>query len=756
MKFKIIVFILLTISVVANGQNTFYKVSGLVLNKITKSPVSDAYVTNSKETVQTYSDGKYILEKVRGGKNILTAMTYNNSSEFSTEVFITSDTTINLYVDNIYALEEFVITGTRTAKRIKDTPVITQVITAKQVTERGISDVKDLLMQEVPGLNFQEVGFGTAIDIQGLSSSHILFLIDGERIAGENGGNIDYSRINLNDIDRIEIVKGASSSLYGSQAMGGVINIISKQAKSKIDLNLNFRYAGLNQRNFKDTPKNHSQYNYRKSLDIQNMNANINIGFNLGRLKMNSDIAYKGFDGYQLYDSEPIVKYFPKYDITIKEPIKKLPMSISSYQDMQLAHRMSYKISNKVTAKANIRYYHLNKHDFVANNIYDQTIAITHGASVLYDINKNSNINFSIAGDNYSRYDKYESKEGRSLDYKNNYIQPRITHNHTFNKKQTLSSGVEYYRESLYGDMFDGSTGIFSTKDQWVATIFIQDDWIVSDKFSLIAGFRADYHEEYGFNPVPKLSAMYKLSPVRLRLNYAQGFRTPSLKELYMDWDHLGMFWIYGNDKLKPERNNYVSFSQEYNSRWLDLTVNLYGNWFKNKIEGVWTDDQTALRYTNIGKSRLLGVETMATLKIKTFLNVVGSYSYLNVSENEGMQLSSASPHTGSVRFENYINRNKKFATTLNFTAMFTGSKTFDVLDEIEIDEQPVEAYYSAGIAGYAICNFSVAQRLTKMVTLTAGVNNIFNYKSPIISFNSSTSPGRIYHVSIIYNFNKK
>ena len=163
--------------------------------------------------------------------------------------------TVSYMNDDPFNLEQIVVTATRTEKKIKNTPVITQIITSKQIEERGTGNIQDLLTQEVPGLNFQEVGYGTSIDIQGLGSKHILFLIDGERIAGENGGNIDYSRINLYNIDHIEIVKGASSALYGSQAMGGVINIITRKAKKKFEASAGIRYAGRNQQNYKDTPK---------------------------------------------------------------------------------------------------------------------------------------------------------------------------------------------------------------------------------------------------------------------------------------------------------------------------------------------------------------------------------------------------------------------------------------------------------------------------------------------------------------------
>ena len=111
-----------------------------------------------------------------------------------------------------FNLDEVVVTATRTPKRLMQTPVITQVITAAQIEDRGLTDIRNLLTQEIPGLAFNEVGFGTSINLQGLGGKHILFLIDGERMAGESGNNVDYHRLDPNNVERIEIVQGASSA----------------------------------------------------------------------------------------------------------------------------------------------------------------------------------------------------------------------------------------------------------------------------------------------------------------------------------------------------------------------------------------------------------------------------------------------------------------------------------------------------------------------------------------------------------------
>lgn len=657
--------------------------------------------------------------------------------------------TVSFMGRDYFDLEQVVVTATRTEKKIKDIPVITQVITARQIEERGIGNIQDLLTQEVPGLNFQEVGYGTSIDLQGLGSKHILFLVDGERIAGENGGNIDYSRINLYNVDRIEIVKGASSALYGSQAMGGVVNIITRQAKKKLEISAGARFAGRNQQNYENTPKNHSQYKYRIHLDKPNLNTNLSVGLNLGKFTMNTDVLYKSYDAYQLYDKKALVKYFPAYDKTVTEELSTTPTSISGYEDWQVAHKMAYRFNEKWKVQLKGSYYNLNKYDFVADNAYENSEDYTWGGVVEYAMNQKSNIVATFHADHYNRYDKFELKDGRRLEYKNNILQPRVAYTTTALKNQTLIGGLEYYRESLFSDKFE--TGEKETKSQWYATVFLQDDWTINRHFSLIAGVRGDYHVEYGMNVTPKVSFMYKVFPFTVRLNYARGYRSPTIKELYMNWDHLGMFWIYGNSKLKPETNNYISLSGEYVNSWINISANVYSNWFRNKIEGMWTNEQKELHYVNVGKSRLTGVEALCKIRIDRHLNLHGAYNYLYTGKDVGgVRLSSSSPHSGTVRAE-YNTRVPRFSTVINLSGTIMGKKNFDVLGELEINGEDVETYYQAKVKCYTMWNFTVSQYIMKNIRITAGVTNLFDFTSDRVTFNTSTSPGRNYFVACNY-----
>ena len=679
---------------------------------------------------------------------LLPIVTVASASAQTSRLISVPDSLEELGCADPFNLNQVVVTATRSQKKLKNTPVLTQVITSRQIAERGVSDIKELLAQEVPGLNFQEVGFGTDIDIQGLGSKHILVLIDGERIAGENGGNIDYERINLYNIDRIEIVKGASSALYGSQAMGGVINIITRKAKKKIEVTGGVKYAEKNQQNFKDTPKDHLQYKHRTHLDKPNLNGHLGLGLNLGKFTMNTDVLYKSADAYELYDKKGYTKYFAKYDTVVVVEPNGSPTHISGYEDINVTHKMGYKFTDKFKVNVHGSYYMMNKYDFVADNVFENTEDFTYGGNAEYAFNENSVLSASVHSDNYRRYKKFEKKDGRRQEYKNNIIQPRIVYTNTMLKNQTLTGGVEFYQETLYGDKFKNDN--YQSKSQWYTTAFVQDDWTINRQISVVAGVRGDYHEEYGLHVTPKLSFMYKPSPVTLRLNYAMGYRSPTIKELYMDWDHLGMFWIYGNSHLEPETNNYISLSGEYSNSWININANVYGNWFRKKIEGQWRNGQRELHYVNIGKSHLMGAETMCKIRVNRYLNLHGAYNYLYTAKDDnGVRLNSSSPHSGTFRAE-YNSRVFKYNTVVNLNGTFMGKKKFDVQDELTLPDgtKDEHVYYKAKVDAYAIWDLSVSQYIWEKFRITAGVTNLFDYTSDRVTFNTSTSPGRKFFVS--------
>ena len=156
--------------------------------------------------------------------------------------------------EDAIGMETVVVTGTRTPKLLKDVPIVTRVITADDIQKVDATNIGELLQAELPGIEFSySMDQQVSLNMQGFGGNAVLFLVDGERLAGETLDNIDYSRLNLDNVERIEIVKGAASSLYGSNAIGGVVNIISKESSEPWTLNLNGRYGSHNDQRYGGT-----------------------------------------------------------------------------------------------------------------------------------------------------------------------------------------------------------------------------------------------------------------------------------------------------------------------------------------------------------------------------------------------------------------------------------------------------------------------------------------------------------------------
>ena len=140
-------------------------------------------------------------------------------------------------------LEPVVVTASHTPKALKDAPVVTRLITLHDIRITDATNIQDMLIQELPGLEFGfAMGQETSLNMSGFGGNAVLFLVDGERMAGETMDNVDYNRMNLDNVGRIEIVKGASSALYGSNAVGGVVNIISRENREPWTANVNSRF----------------------------------------------------------------------------------------------------------------------------------------------------------------------------------------------------------------------------------------------------------------------------------------------------------------------------------------------------------------------------------------------------------------------------------------------------------------------------------------------------------------------------------
>jgi outer membrane receptor for ferrienterochelin and colicins len=653
--------------------------------------------------------------------------------------------------EDVFNLDQIVVTATRSKKALKDAPVITQVITSKDISNRGINNVKDILEQDIPGVEFQRGGFGADIKMQGLEAKNILILIDGERLAGETGYNIDYNRLNADNVERIEVVKGAASALYGSQAMGGVINIITKKSVQKWEASISGQWTQRNEVNFPDLDKDDAKYEAKKNLDLQNLNCNASIGFNLKHISGRMDFNAKSFDGYLLYNKKGVIKDFINIDTIIYDTLNPFPTGINGYKDYSINQKLEFPVSDKLTIKLKGSYYNHNEYDFVPDNVYQNYVDYSFGGKIDYLISEKSNVTATINYDNYKKYDFFERLNDKSLNYRNLIINPKVTGFIIAGKHQQITGGVEYLSESLLTNLFGSNSN--ENKKSITSVLFIQDDISLGKHWNFISGARIDYHTVFGAHVSPKISGMYKIKSWTFRVNYANGFRSPSLKELYLDWS-VAWFTIKGNENLKPETNNYFSGSIEFTKSFINTSVTAYYNNIKNKIDGIWKENQTVYQYVNVNSAKLSGVDILTSIKLLNHFLISGAYSYLKDKRPQGELVSSASPHTGNIKINwNYVW--KEYELNINISSTITGAKNFLESDNIVYRGEIVEGIYPVHYESYSIWRLSINQSFLQGINLTVGIDNIFNYTADIVSFNTSTTPGRRGYISLNINIDK-
>ncbi len=660
------------------------------------------------------------------------------------------ETKTYIFTPDVFNLDQVVVTATRTNKTLKDAPVITQVISAKQIESRGLTTVESVLETDIPGLDFQKVGFGTDINMQGLSSKNILILIDGERMAGENGNNVDYSRLNTNNIERIEIVKGASSALYGSQAMGGVINIITKKPRKKIEFSFGGKLTEMNQINFHDTKINDDDYNFKHNLDLPNTNYNATIGFNLNKFSGKTSFVSKSSDAYKLQSTDTMFLYPKNVDTVL---VYSDGANINGFTDYTIEQLFSYTPNKKIEANIKASYYNHNEYDFVPDNKYQIYEDFTINGNVKYKFNNDANIAISMNRDEYRKYDYLEKLEEKRINYNNIFLNPKLVGTFKIYEKHTITTGTEYLNESLLSDKYTYDT--LAEKQVNTSVLFIQDDINFTDKINVIAGLRTDYHSAFGLNISPKLSAMYKYKNHSFRVNYAKGFRAPNLKELYMEWTMPALwFTIKGDKNLQPETNNYLSLSSEYSKNNLNGSINIYKNWFKNKIEGEWHEHQTIYQYVNVASSELTGIELLLKYRLFKHFSFSGGYSFVHDERSSEAQMSTISPHSANMRFEFNL-RKGIYNTNISLSGKITGAKNYEYSESINYRGKDIDAVYDVHYNAFSLWNLTISQQIYNATNIILGVNNIFNYKAPIISSETPMTVGRRVFMSVQINVDK-
>lgn len=658
------------------------RISGSVLDE------SGAAVPGAGVTVEgmknagavTALDGSYSFELPQTGQKQLTLLATAIGYETQRRRIKEPE---GSYVENFTLaesqelLETVVVTATRTPKLLKDVPIITRVISAEEIERADVVHIGELLETELPGLEFSySMNQQVSLNMQGFGGNSVLFLVDGERLAGETLDNIDYNRLNLDNVARVEIVKGAASSLYGSNAIGGVVNIITKEPSEPWSVNVNTRYSTLGEKV-----------------------GSLSAGFKAGKLSGLTNAQYVQNDSIPLKNDGDYSKIYGSWNYNIKQQLIYKPID-----------------NLKFTGKAG---YYFRQRD-ASEDVKDNYRDFSGSLKAEYDFGESDNLTLSYTFDQYDKSDFLVANRRDVREYSNVQHNVRALWSHSFGEKDNIVFGGDFMRDYLLSYQFEDGA-----KTQYTGDLFGQLDWNPTERLNFVSGLRFDYFSDRGlFHASPKLGAMYKIGNCSLRGSYAGGFRAPSLKEMYMSFNMANIFMIYGNPDLEPEESHNFSLSAEYMTRRYNLTVTGYYNLVDNRITTAWSEALKGQLYTNMAPLQVAGVDLNFSAAYDFGLKYRISYTYTHERIEKGQPMTSSTrPHSATVKIE-YGKDWRVYGFDVALTGRLMSAVTSDVYTSLTDYTQTERQTYP----GYTMWKLSIAQRIWHGIRLNAVIDNLFNY----------------------------
>jgi outer membrane receptor for ferrienterochelin and colicins len=534
--------------------------------------------------------------------------------------------TIQLQGDSV------VVTATRSERKLSNVTVPVSIINAKTIQQIGALRLTDVL-KEQPGLTLTS-GFGAGVQLQGLNPDYTIILINGEPLVGRTAGVLDLNRVALGNIKKIEIVKGPSSSLYGSEAMAGVINIIT-DGNSKIPLQTSLRYGTY------------------KTID-----AGVNQAISSANMFYQAYYNYYSTDGYSIR---------PNSASRVTTPIQR----VATHQQFK------YNLSNNTSLLVGIR---------LSNEQIKNDISVTNGGTTIHSNGEEKNKDYNVSSTLNHRFSNFLKTSFRSYVTQFNATQNLLTISgtpyidvldHLFNrfenqtdwivsKKLTAIFGGGTVLEGVKSSRYDSEKIRKTNANQYA---FSQWEWMPNSNFIFIGGVRFDHNQTYASAWSPKASMLYKINKQhRIRLSIGQGFKAPDFRQLYLDFTNAaaGAYSVFGTAQaqkvieqlntlgqigtlynnfyqlkaLQPEyaTGTHLTWEFEPNAKNF-LSFQVFRNDIRNLIEvqqvGAYITGAQIYSYLNIGRAFTTGIEIEAKYQISNVFSVSAAYQYLQTGDKD-------------------------------------------------------------------------------------------------------------------------
>lgn len=534
-------------------------------------------------------------------------------------------------------LNPVVVTGTGTYRKAENAPVAVKVISAKEIKDAQVTNLQEALSRLTTNITTHTSGMGTFVNFNGVSDDYILILVDGRRVSGDDR----WDRISMDRVKRIEILSGAASALYGSDAIAGVINIITAPLTSS-DVKVGVQ-------------------NSTKVMNKGRMTEDVSVDVSVGKFSSLTSYTHKQADGWQVNRYQE----FMEGDSAVHK-LTGRPMSVGFASD-NLSERLAWTFNDKWDVYVRGNYYDYNTNRPQGATYFTQSkdkktgeYKYTEKAAYTYDLhhqsysygagarwvpNKNTHIYLDMYSDNFtSFYDYWQTADKEAYDEvrkRTHYYNETLKGIFRLASWNKLSAGAEFVQEYLnsVSDNIEGeNTNTYN--------LFAQDEVNIVKGLEAVAGVRYTYNNNFGSNVTPNVALFYHIGGLRIRASYAGGYRTPSLSQLYAtDQAKTTARYTMSNPNLKPEKNDFWNANVEYGTRWMNISVSGFVNNIRDMInyrtmsdseieadahlaslrEEGWT---TIRQRDNIDRATLKGISTNVKFLLPCGFTIGGGYTF--------------------------------------------------------------------------------------------------------------------------------
>ena len=652
-------------------------------------------------------------------------------------------------------LNEVIITGTKTKRQLSLIPLPAKIISEDQIKKTNSSRLKDILDEQVGIIIVSDFGGGEGIQIQGLDSEYILILMDGLPIIGRQSGTLDLNRIAIGNIKQIELIKGSSSSLYGSEALGGVVNLISSDNKDSLSLNFDYKFASYN---------------------TNDINLSTGIISKDGK-KFNLFINSYSSDGYDLDNTDNLntIDPFKNYTVHLKYSFKKENLFFSS-SARGFDEKQNFKIDENYFGNNNILEWNSN-------------------SRINYKISDSFNIESDIYLTSYNSQEKISSN---SMDQEEGFFDQFLLKTEVRTiidlwNRDKLTLGLGFYDESLSRNNF------YKNKvSQYSINLFSQLEGFISNNTNYIIGARYDDYNNYKSQISPRIAIRTKLfEDVFFKSSIGRGFKAPDFRQLYFNFSNSTVGYsvigfnvvnevIYEltknnqivnlvvpieefNEELKPESSFSINAGfKYYPSNNVKFEINLFRNDIDNlidyKVIANKKNGQNVFSYFNLNKVYTQGIESTFNFKPNRKLDIILGYQFLeakdkNIADSikDGEIYARESLNSPSFKLmpKDYFGLYNRSKHTFNFKIYFEAKNNLSInlrskyrtkYGLFDSNGNDFLDIYDEFVKGYLISDFALLKNINSSLSLSLGADNLFNYKD---SQNITNLPGRIVYVKI-------